>query len=474
MLDAFLEVIIKKEDSRLQEVKLANDLKRLPNETLYGLATGKQKLAFGYSDEWLEKYKGTPLFEQAMELEKADLEAEIAREQLHSNQPDMSQFWKTQDQIRLQKKMLDLQLIEMNEKDGLQMQPGGMLPESITPTAQGAGALGDVAAEGAQQGEAAKMAAANFKKTAFQMGGLAGHATRLFEAAKAHPMASKALEFAVKNPEAVGAGVGAVGGAIAGGPGHRLSGAAGGAALGAGAGAAGKAIAPGYKTLRDAGLNRMDSFTTAARGAKDNFVANMKDRFNVPAPAPVAVKNAGARFKLAAAKMKMPIEDAMGYFEPELETAVYDHGLGASARYQALRDMQQSVNSADQDQQWSAQHPVLNRLRGTAGGGTVGALLGGTLGLASGKPLQGAAFGGLAGGALGTLAVRSSERKAQDLEDLRAAHEAITEHGIDPVLHHTALSYLSGAPYGFDDDVEGPAKQRLFNQLSHGTLHKGK
>lgn len=421
MLDAFLEVMVKNENSRLQEVKLANDLKRLPNETLYKIATGDAKLSFGYSDEWLEKYKGTSLFEQAMELEKADLEAEIAREQLHANQPDMSQFWKTQDQIRLQKKMLDLQLIEMNEKDGLQMQPGGMLPESITPTAQGAGALGDVAAEGAQQGEAGKMAAANFKKmalsitdeghkydaaaarmaerqaaekwelaqknnaagsahgsspllrsaiyglttagglkpgvdprhmayvakkheegrnawnpfgglftpsqyeeggtsnqyglmntksaeanfkkTALQMGDLAGYATKALEAAKASPMASKALQFAAKNPAAVGAGVGAVGGAIAGGPGHRLSGAAGGAALGAGVGAAGGAIAPGYKTLRDAGLNRMDSFTTAARGAKDNFVANMKERLNVPAPAPVGVKNAEARFKLAAAKL---------------------------------------------------------------------------------------------------------------------------------------------------------------------------
>lgn len=273
MLDSFLEVLVKNEDKRLQTVKLANDLKRLPNETLYGIATGKQKLAFGYSDEWLEKYKGTPLFEQAMALEKADLEAEISREQANAVQPDMSQFWKTQDQIRLQKKMLDLQLIELNEKDGLQMQPGGMLPESITPAAQGAGALGDVAAEGAQQGEAAKMAAANFEKAAFDLQGLG----------------TTALNFAKKNPgragAAVGAGIGAVGGALGAardpqtGEKHwvrgALGGAAGGAALGGAAGHAGMGI--GKR------LNRGASVGDALKG----YGTQVK-RPNKPAPTPAA------------------------------------------------------------------------------------------------------------------------------------------------------------------------------------------
>ena len=166
MLDHFLEVAIKHETDRSQSVKLAGDLKRLPNETLYGLATGRLKLAFGHceNDDWLDKYKDTPLMGEAVALEKADaaveLENEVARSQAQAASPQMDQFYRTTDQIRVQKKMLDLKLMEAVEAQGTPMQAGGQLPEQITPTAQGAGALGDVAVEGAQDGAAGKMAAA--------------------------------------------------------------------------------------------------------------------------------------------------------------------------------------------------------------------------------------------------------------------------------------------------------------------------
>ena len=162
MLDHFLEVAIKHETDRSQSVKLAGDLKRLPNETLYGLATGRLKLAFGHceNDDWLDKYKDTPLMGEAVALEKAELENEVARSQAQAASPQMDQFYRTTDQIRVQKKMLDLKLMEAVESQGTPMQAGGQLPEQITPTAQGAGALGDVAVEGAQDGAAGKMAAA--------------------------------------------------------------------------------------------------------------------------------------------------------------------------------------------------------------------------------------------------------------------------------------------------------------------------
>lgn len=164
MLDHFLDVAVRSDAAHREQVKLAQDLQRLPNDVLYGLATGSLKLAFGSSDEWLEKYQGTPMFEEALQLEHAELENEVARQQASvANQSE--QFYKTQEQIRLQKKMLDLKLIEASEQQGRQMAPGGQLPESITPTAQGAGALGDAIVEGVQDGApgnavGAKMAAA--------------------------------------------------------------------------------------------------------------------------------------------------------------------------------------------------------------------------------------------------------------------------------------------------------------------------
>jgi hypothetical protein len=77
---------------------------------------------------------------------------------------------------------------------------------------------------------AGERAGAMMAKTALGLGDLAGLAS------KAAPFAQKALGFATKNPALAGAAVGAAGGALAGGPGHRLGGALGGAALGAGAG----------------------------------------------------------------------------------------------------------------------------------------------------------------------------------------------------------------------------------------------
>jgi hypothetical protein len=150
MLDHFLEAAIRADAVKNNSVKLAQDLKNLPVETLYGLATGREKLAFGHDADWLDKYRGTTLFEQALMLEKADLENEVARGQADAMRPQMDKFYQTSDQIRIQKRMLDLKLAELQES--VSMLPGGQLPETVGPmdTAQGAGALGDVPSEGVQ------------------------------------------------------------------------------------------------------------------------------------------------------------------------------------------------------------------------------------------------------------------------------------------------------------------------------------
>lgn len=77
----------------------------------------------------------------------------------------------------------------------------------------------------------------------------------------------------------VGAGVGAVGGAVAGGPNHRLSGAAGGAALGAGAGLGAKPLAEKAMGMK----NSVGAAMTAAHaGAPDAAVHKMLPRYTRP------------------------------------------------------------------------------------------------------------------------------------------------------------------------------------------------
>jgi hypothetical protein len=302
MLDKFLEVLYSNETLKQQSVKLASDLKRLPNEQLYALATGQEKLSFGHDEDWLEKYRGTELFDQAMALEKASLENEVAQSQADAARPQMNQFHDTADQIRIQKKMLDLQLVE-HQEGGAPMQAGGQLPEVVPGAAQGAGALGDMASEGASDGAIGmqgKMGSA-FQKVALMLadealagylghqkakargenttegavrgaggylgGGLAGGLGGYHLATKKYNKeASARFEKAALSASNIGAIGGVLGGgllgAASGGPDeygrtHRLRnallGAGGGAALGhAGAGIGSQMVGQNAKSFRDA------------------------------------------------------------------------------------------------------------------------------------------------------------------------------------------------------------------------------
>lgn len=343
MLDAFLAVAYDHETRHTENVKLAKVLKSLPIEDLQKLASGEAKLAFEDCDDsgdktWIGKYKGTPLFDQALALEKADLEAEVARTQADTTPSPYEEMNKTRDNIRVQKKMLDLDLVEvMNGGASGPAQAGGQSagpdqPMTVIPNAdaQGSGAPGN--AGGDEGPQKLSSFAARFEKAAIS-GGLidkavvntvakgaltparAAHAAELgkkvmnkgvsmaggmgkttggaamsliHQGAHMSDLASKmamakaaldmkglgtaALNMAKAHPQAIGAGVGAVGGAIAGGPDHRLSGAAGGAALGAGAGhaasgIAGKMSGPGGKSLIDAAKSYGSGLAAKAKGA---------------------------------------------------------------------------------------------------------------------------------------------------------------------------------------------------------------
>lgn len=139
MLDSFLEVALRSSSAEQEKRAFINNLKKLPDEELKKLASGELKMShyLGCADnqEWLEKYKGTPLFEQAVALEQQDIQNEASRVQSQLNRPPPDQFWQMGDQIRLQKRLLDLQL--------LQSQVAPPTPEA---PAQGAGAPGAGAA----------------------------------------------------------------------------------------------------------------------------------------------------------------------------------------------------------------------------------------------------------------------------------------------------------------------------------------
>ena len=141
MLDHFLEVAYQADTEAKEKRAFVGSLKGLPMEDLAKLASGETtlaKLAHGDDDyKWLDKYKGGPLFDQALALEQAELQNSMAQQQAQMQQPESQQFWREKDKICLQKRMLDLQLVQ-SEQQALM---GAQLPSPEAP-AQGAGAPG--------------------------------------------------------------------------------------------------------------------------------------------------------------------------------------------------------------------------------------------------------------------------------------------------------------------------------------------
>jgi hypothetical protein len=289
MLDEFLNTVYTHETRKKAEYDMVGLLKDIPTLELRKLASGTpiaelyEKRAMmdecksldAQPKTFLDKFKDTPLFEEALALEQEMLQAEAADIEARMQRRGEDQLYQVQDQIRLKKRLLELKLVKLQAGGG--EEPGA--PPAAPPgePAQGAGAPGPVPAEGVQDnsqglgGGAAKMAskrelvqfsdsfaralargdfekaarvqtltkvgeaaAATLSKTALDMAALGGMASKALGAAK--PLASKALGMAAAHHELAGAVVGAGAGALAGGPDHRLSGALGGAALGAGTG----------------------------------------------------------------------------------------------------------------------------------------------------------------------------------------------------------------------------------------------
>lgn len=134
MLDNFLMVAYEAEKKASVREEMVAMMKHLPVEELHKIAQGKiAHISGGDCESWLDRYKGTPLFEQALELQQQELQLEaqslqkrLAKaEQRQAEQAQEAAEPDTYDQqavIGLKKRMLDLQLISQTES-GAGMSP---------------------------------------------------------------------------------------------------------------------------------------------------------------------------------------------------------------------------------------------------------------------------------------------------------------------------------------------------------------
>jgi hypothetical protein len=127
MLDPFMRTLYERDSKERHDSKMVDLMTQLPNETLVKIASGEEKLGFGSDDDWLEKYKGTPLLDQAIQLEQQSLELEMQRKQVQRQEDEeydqkdevRKQRRQQEDELNVQKKMLDLELAKV---EGEQMQ----------------------------------------------------------------------------------------------------------------------------------------------------------------------------------------------------------------------------------------------------------------------------------------------------------------------------------------------------------------
>lgn len=141
MFEQWLSVAYRQDQEKTASRRMVDQLKRLPMDELRKAASGDptSKLAYvdGPSDErdsWIGKYKGSPLFSKAVELEKSllqiDMEENARRAEENAEPKASSDSYERKDAIKLQQRMLDLDLAmegagvenpEAKEEEGVQL-----------------------------------------------------------------------------------------------------------------------------------------------------------------------------------------------------------------------------------------------------------------------------------------------------------------------------------------------------------------
>jgi hypothetical protein len=126
MLDAFLEVVSGHTKTAEVRGRLMATLERLPTAELQKIASGEAILKEGYEEGcWLEKFKGSPLYDQALEIEKEDLDIQMQEQHRRQMETELRAQLPTWDEtdlrrtnLSIKRKLLELDLAGAALGDG--------------------------------------------------------------------------------------------------------------------------------------------------------------------------------------------------------------------------------------------------------------------------------------------------------------------------------------------------------------------
>lgn len=143
MLDAFLEVVSGHTKVAEAKGRLRDVLERLPTAELHKIASGEVTLKEGHEEAcWLDKFKGTPLYDQALDLEKEDLDIQMQEQHRRQMETELRASLPTWDETDLQRqslsvkrKLLELELAGANlgAESGGGDEVGGQEGEDAAP-----------------------------------------------------------------------------------------------------------------------------------------------------------------------------------------------------------------------------------------------------------------------------------------------------------------------------------------------------
>lgn len=115
MIDSFLEAAYQEKAAAAARNELAEKLRALPVSDLCKLASGQKVAYMGVGDDstWLDKFEGSDLYDEAVELEKQCLHIEAQEiKQRMEDRGARDHLWDMKDALKLKKRVLELKLRE--------------------------------------------------------------------------------------------------------------------------------------------------------------------------------------------------------------------------------------------------------------------------------------------------------------------------------------------------------------------------
>jgi hypothetical protein len=372
---------------------LVNALSLLPKGTLTKLAFGHMSCG-GDSADWLERFQGTPLYDQALELLQEELHQETEdlqnREQQHA-------FHSAGDQLRLKKKLLELELARQDMSGAMPptANPGPMPPD--VPTAAFPGAMGAATQNSIQPPEGAPP-----KTAAVDPEVLAAMQAEQEVSGETPPAMQRLGNWFGRHQPGVGAALGAARGALYG------------STLGIGSGKGPIVPRPGLGMLLGAGLGAGAGYLGGqfTQGLTQGHVGGA-----TPYPGggmvPDQFKGASAEAQWAQAMVEMEEKEASARFAGALEKLAFGaaagKGVGSALWNMASKNPGLAVGGGlgmIHGGMTGAQQTIDPMTGQPTGGGVTGALKGaigeGVLGAGAGLAVQG--LGRSVAGAYGTRA----------------------------------------------------------------------